>query len=136
MNQPDRPATLADEIRADTAREAARIRTAALVEGAAALEALDPVEAALAGQHAWSDAAKLLRRLAGEQPTQDEPRTTWTPGPVAVAQAGEAACVTAAAYLATPCDTCEHTLNWHRNDVGCTVAHCVCSRFAEAPGAC
>ena len=32
-------------------------------------------------------------------------------------------------YLATPCDTCDHTLNWHRNDVGCTVPTCVCSRF-------
>jgi hypothetical protein len=28
---------------------------------AAAIEALDPVEAALAGQHAWSEAAKVVR---------------------------------------------------------------------------
>ncbi|MBL1107374.1 hypothetical protein JK361_22670 [Streptomyces sp. 5-8] len=34
-----------------------------------------------------------------------------------------------AAYLATPCDACSHTLNWHRNDVGCTVPRCVCGRF-------
>ncbi|MEH0650690.1 hypothetical protein QA995_14915 [Streptomyces scabiei] len=32
-------------------------------------------------------------------------------------------------YLATPCDACQHTLNWHRNDVGCTVPNCVCGRF-------
>lgn len=32
-------------------------------------------------------------------------------------------------YLSTRCDACEHTLNWHRNDVGCTVARCVCGRF-------
>lgn len=136
------------------------VRAETLREAADALEGLDPVEAALAGQHAWVDAAKLLRRLAGEQhapecgpacseqhtykagcalageqPTPDEARTTWTPGPVAVAQAGEATRTTAAAYLATPCDTCEHTLNWHRNDVGCTVAGCVCSRFTEEPTA-
>ena len=36
---------------------------------------------------------------------------------------------TAAALLASPCDACRHTLNWHRNDVGCTLALCVCSRF-------
>ncbi|NJP75661.1 hypothetical protein, partial [Streptomyces sp. C1-2] len=35
-------------------------------------------------------------------------------------------------YLATPCDVCSHTLNWHRNDVGCTVSRCVCSRFRPA----
>jgi hypothetical protein len=51
---------------------ASKARAAALLEGAAALEALDPVEAALAGQHAWADAAALLRRLAGEA-QQDEP---------------------------------------------------------------
>lgn len=41
-------------------------RAAALTEAADALERLDPVEAALAGQHAWKDAAALLRRLAAE----------------------------------------------------------------------
>lgn len=40
-------------------------RAAVLTEAADALGALDPVEAALAGQHAWRDAAALLRRLAG-----------------------------------------------------------------------
>jgi hypothetical protein len=34
-----------------------------------------------------------------------------------------------ALLFATPCDACEHTLNWHRNDVGCTVPLCVCGRF-------
>ncbi|MFF3511567.1 hypothetical protein [Streptomyces sp. NPDC002573] len=34
-----------------------------------------------------------------------------------------------AVLLATRCDTCQHTLNWHRNDVGCTVPLCVCGRF-------
>lgn len=41
-------------------------RAAVLTEAAEHLEALDPVEAALAGQHAWRDAAAELRRLAGE----------------------------------------------------------------------
>lgn len=35
------------------------------------------------------------------------------------------------ALLATRCDACRHTLNWHRNDVGCTVALCVCGRFQD-----
>ena len=34
-----------------------------------------------------------------------------------------------AVYLATRCNACQHTLNWHRNDVGCTVVLCVCGRF-------
>ncbi|MCI4045105.1 hypothetical protein [Streptomyces sp. TRM75563] len=37
----------------------------------------------------------------------------------------------AAAMLSTPCDACDHTLNWHRNDVGCTVPRCVCGRFQD-----
>ncbi|MFF3128649.1 hypothetical protein ACFVRD_41790 [Streptomyces sp. NPDC057908] len=36
-----------------------------------------------------------------------------------------------AALLATDCDACRHTLNWHRNDVGCTVPLCVCSQFQQ-----
>jgi len=35
----------------------------------------------------------------------------------------------AAVLLSSPCDACRHTLNWHRNDIGCVVARCVCSRF-------
>jgi hypothetical protein len=38
---------------------------------------------------------------------------------------------TQGALLATRCDACRHTLNWHRNDIGCTVALCVCSRFQQ-----
>lgn len=34
-----------------------------------------------------------------------------------------------ALLLATPCDACEHTLNWHTNYAGCTVPLCVCGRF-------
>jgi hypothetical protein len=34
--------------------------------------------------------------------------------------------------LSTPCDTCEHTLNWHDNTAGCTVPRCVCGRFQTA----
>ncbi|MEU3529960.1 hypothetical protein AB0E62_40085, partial [Streptomyces sp. NPDC038707] len=49
-----------------TPDQQAAVRGAALLEGAAALEALDPVEAALAGQYAWADAAAVLRRLADE----------------------------------------------------------------------
>jgi hypothetical protein len=33
--------------------------------------------------------------------------------------------------LATPCATCGHTLNWHWDDVGCTVDGCTCGRFHE-----
>jgi hypothetical protein len=44
----------------------------------------------------------------------------------------------AAVLLSTRCDTCQHTLNWHRNDLGCTVTRCVCGRFQppadEQPG--
>ncbi|WP_330449687.1 hypothetical protein [Streptomyces anulatus] len=45
--------------------------------------------------------------------------------------AGPAAVPSTAAMLATPCDACDHTLNWHRNDVGCTVPRCVCGRFQD-----
>ncbi|MFE2384473.1 hypothetical protein [Streptomyces misionensis] len=61
----------------------------------------------------------------------EETRTTWTPGPVAVGRAANWARSRTSALLATPCDACEHTLNWHRNDVGCTVPDCVCSQFRE-----
>ncbi|KQX27507.1 hypothetical protein ASD97_24715 [Streptomyces sp. Root63] len=45
--------------------------------------------------------------------------------------AGPAAVPSTAAMLSTPCDACDHTLNWHRNDVGCTVPRCVCGRFQD-----
>jgi hypothetical protein len=38
---------------------------------------------------------------------------------------------TAAALLSTRCNACQHTLNWHRNDVGCTAGLCVCGRFRQ-----
>jgi hypothetical protein len=34
-----------------------------------------------------------------------------------------------AVLLATQCDACQHTLNWHTNYAGCTVPLCVCGRF-------
>lgn len=40
----------------------------------------------------------------------------------------------AAALLASRCDACQHTLNWHRNDVGCTVALCTCGPFQPPTG--
>lgn len=46
-------------------------RATVLEEAAAAVAALDPAEAALAGQHAWSDAAALLRRMAVESAVVD-----------------------------------------------------------------
>ena len=45
-------------------------RAAVLYEAAGHLAAMDPVEAALAGQHAWQDAAKELRRMADEAQQQ------------------------------------------------------------------
>lgn len=36
-----------------------------------------------------------------------------------------------AVLLATPCDACEHTLNWHSNHVGCRVPLCVCEQFQQ-----
>ncbi|WP_327335090.1 hypothetical protein [Streptomyces anulatus] len=59
-------------------------------------------------------AATVARQLLG---------TTTSEGP--------AAAPTTAAMLSTPCDACDHTLNWHRNDVGCTVPRCVCGRFQD-----
>lgn len=35
------------------------------------------------------------------------------------------------ATLATPCDTCDHTLNWHDNQTGCILDRCACGRFRE-----
>lgn len=51
----------------------AEIRAAALEEAARALLAVDPVEWALAGQHAGHDAAALLRRMAQPDTTQEQP---------------------------------------------------------------
>ncbi|MDX3714393.1 hypothetical protein PV733_36810 [Streptomyces europaeiscabiei] len=56
-------------------------------------------------------------------------RFNYDPRPAAPAVVAQPGKETAAALLSTPCDACEHTLNWHRNDVGCMVTRCVCSRF-------
>ena len=60
------PGEIADAVMAvlPATVDRAAVRAAALHEGADALLALDPAEAALAGQHAWADGAALLRRLA------------------------------------------------------------------------
>lgn len=60
------------------------VRAAALHEGAEALLALDPIEAALAGQHAWADAAALLRRLAGEAQQDEKPSYPHPDGDVII----------------------------------------------------
>jgi hypothetical protein len=61
------------------------------------------------------EAVDDVRRLAGEARDERETQAV-TVSPTA-------------ALLASRCDTCLHTLNWHRNDVGCTVVLCVCGRF-------
>lgn len=53
-----------DEYDAEFEQHLAAYRAAILNSAADDLFALDPAEAALAGQHAWVDAANLLRRLA------------------------------------------------------------------------
>jgi len=68
------------------ARRAARMttpadRAAVLREAADRLESLDPVDAALAGQHAWKDAADLLRRVAAESAPADTGHAGETPQP-------------------------------------------------------
>ncbi|MCZ4513504.1 hypothetical protein O3Q52_36235 [Streptomyces sp. ActVer] len=104
---------------------------------------------------------ELLHRTADEEPeprlpdhTVNEEETPPTTAPAVVSQPDEEAYVPtlhgaaeleekldidvspAAVLLSTRCDACRHTLNWHRNDIGCTVALCVCGRFqppAEEP---
>lgn len=46
---------------------AAEVRAAALDEAADKLAALDPAKAALAGQHAWNDAAGIVRHMAAQE---------------------------------------------------------------------
>lgn len=74
--------------------------------------AWSPQEATTARE--WGNVADFVRALGREQQ------------PAASTQDG-----TATALLATPCDACDHTLNWHRNDAGCTVPRCVCGRFQQ-----
>lgn len=47
-------------------------------------------------------------------------------------QAGGQPAPSAVVCLSTPCDACEHTLNWHDNKAGCSVPRCVCGRFQMA----
>ncbi|MGW1930442.1 hypothetical protein [Streptomyces sp. NPDC001919] len=43
---------------------------------------------------------------------------------------------TAPVTLATPCDNCDHVLNWHGNQAACVFAFCGCGRFrAPEPAA-
>jgi hypothetical protein len=74
--------------------------------------------------HGWKDATEVVRRMAGESAAVDR----------VAAETPPAETQTADVFLSTPCDTCRHTLNWHRNDVGCTVALCVCGRFQQPTG--
>lgn len=62
-------------------------------------------------------AATVARQLLGTTVGEGRPSRTAAP--------------TVAEMLATSCDACGHTLNWHRNDVGCTVPRCVCGRFQD-----
>ncbi|MFH9610461.1 hypothetical protein [Streptomyces sp. NPDC017448] len=98
-----------------------------------ARETGDPLHTALA---CWLEAT-AHRLDASTHPGWQS--TVVDPGALAVARqllgatetAPSAASPSTAAMLATPCDACDHTLNWHRNDVGCTVPRCVCGRFQD-----
>ncbi|MDH3037884.1 hypothetical protein [Streptomyces sp. TRM75561] len=101
--------------------------------------------------------ADRLRRLADETATEtpapslrDQHRAAWralTPDeqtariaeldePAAGAQQDETATETPDVYLTTPCDACDHTLNWHSSgETGCTVPRCACARYYHAAGA-
>lgn len=63
----------------------------------------------------WSDYGVAPAWLT-ETAALDQPQQPTTASPTAV-------------LLATPCEICEHTLNWHRNDVGCIAERCVCAQF-------
>ncbi|MGW1546635.1 hypothetical protein [Streptomyces sp. NPDC002346] len=74
--------------------------------------------------------AILARAIPGSARMLDELlRRAALPSPAAEAQ--PASVSPTAVLLATPCDACEHTLNWHRNDARCTVPRCVCGRFQQ-----
>lgn len=77
--------------------------------------------------------ASVLRKPHGPhgwepQPDMDLVRCPGYTPPAVVAEPGKET-GSAAVFLSSRCDACQHTLNWHRNDVGCTVALCVCGRF-------
>ncbi|WP_399553856.1 hypothetical protein OG473_39335 (plasmid) [Streptomyces anulatus] len=95
----------------------------------------------------WSDGDPLMEAVASAVWEQcrtensivvDDPRNIAAVAATVARQllgtttgAGPAAVPSTAAMLSTPCDACDHTLNWHRNDVGCTVPRCVCGRFQD-----
>jgi hypothetical protein len=56
--------------------------------------------------------------------------------PAAGARQDQTATETPDVYLTTPCDACDHTLNWHSSgETGCTVLRCACARYYHAAGA-
>ncbi|MFI8206857.1 hypothetical protein [Streptomyces sp. NPDC085937] len=104
--------------------------------------------------------ADRLRRMADETATEppqpslrERHRAAWhaltpdqqaarlaeldTPDePAAETQQDETATETPNVYLTTPCDACNHTLNWHSSgETGCTVPRCACARYYHAAGA-
>jgi len=108
------------------------------------------VDAVLAVLPEHADRAAVLNAAADEMAAEVQKAQRYTPGDARLPgllaaieglrrMADEAQPATAEAkratpmtvYLATPCDACGHTLNWHRNDVGCTTRGCVCGRFQE-----
>ncbi|MBA4865955.1 hypothetical protein H1V43_32345 [Streptomyces sp. PSKA54] len=100
-------------LRAEQAATLERIREAIRRLAAHAVgfqDVLDDSDRGAWGKTIAADIAEL-RRMADE------------------AQPDRASTSPTAVYLATPCDACRHTLNWHRNDIGCTVPSCVCGRF-------
>jgi hypothetical protein len=94
------PGGAADETRQPVPADRPAIRAAAFDEAAAKLAGLDPVKAALAGQHAWNVAAGIVRHMAvqerrmadGEQQPEtqadDGPRCTCADAGPAFAPAG------------------------------------------------
>ncbi|MFI1728213.1 hypothetical protein ACH40E_03025 [Streptomyces acidicola] len=73
--------------------------------------ALDQAQERIWSEDGFTDedqaAVTSLRRMAAEAAARGVAAETPQPE-------------TAAALLSTRCDACQHTLNWHRNDVGCT----------------
>ncbi|MEU9495452.1 hypothetical protein AB0D73_27240 [Streptomyces sp. NPDC048215] len=71
-------------------------------------------------QSLYSQGADAVLAVLAAEAQQPAPAVTEEPTPKPPSTA---------TLLADPCDACQHTLNWHRNDVGCTVPRCVCGRF-------
>ncbi|MFJ3601861.1 hypothetical protein ACIPVA_03600 [Streptomyces anulatus] len=124
----DRPA---DQLRA--AAERARETGDPLHTALAALlerHAKEHDASVVAAANVWPDSAdEAARWLAAQVPAPALAVARQLLG--TTTGAGPAAVPSTAAMLSTPCDACDHTLNWHRNDVGCTVPRCVCGRFQD-----